>query len=124
VKGDGGVRWLEATGSGEPWVRLALPGQREGIRLVVTTRDRDWVAHTLTRRLGLEPIVTLGLAGGESIERLEIFPAAGSEALKSIEGLEPNQLHVITLPKQPLPRAVVPVTAPGDAAEQETAPEK
>jgi len=124
VKGDGGIRWLEATGSTEPWVRLALPGQREGTRLVVTSRDRDWVAHTVTRRLGLEPLVTLGLAGGESIERLEIFPAAGTEAIKTIEGLAPNQLHVITLPKQPLPRAVVPVTAPGGAAEQEAAPAK
>jgi hypothetical protein len=105
-------------------VRLALPGQREGTRLVVTTRDRDWVAHTLNRRLGGEPVLTLGLAGGESIERLEIFPANGTEAIKTVEGLASNQLHVIPLPKPPLPRAVVPVTAPGDAAEQKPAPEK
>lgn len=124
TKGDGSIRWLEATGSGEPWVRLALPGQREGTRLVVTTRDRDWVAHTLTRRLGIEPVVTLGLAGGESIERLEIFPANGNEAIKTLEDIEPNRLHIVALPKQPLSRAVVPVTAPGALAEEEASPKK
>ena len=124
TKGDGSVRWLEATGSGEPWVRLALPGQREGTRLVVTTRDRDWVAHTLTRRLGLEPVLTLGLAGGESIERLEIFSTNGNEAIKTLEDIEPNRLHIVALPKPPLSRAVVPVTAPGALAEEEASPEK
>ncbi len=116
IRADGRVRWLEATGSTEPWLRLALPGQREGTRIVLSTRDRDWVARTITRRLGPEPVLTLGLAGATSIERLEVLPPTGTEPLKTVEGLAPNQLHVITLPQAPLPRAVVPVEAPAETA--------
>lgn len=116
VKSDGRVRWLEATGSSEPWLRLALPGQRAGTRLVITTRDRDWVAHTQTRRLGPEPTLTVGLAGGESVEKIEVLPPTGTEVIKSFDSLAPNQMHLLALPKPPLPRAVVPVDAPTDPA--------
>lgn len=124
VTGDGAVRWLEATGSHGAWVRLALPGRREGTRLGVTARDRDWVAQTFHRRLGAEPTLTIGLAGGESIERLDIFPASDAGALETVTGLATGKLHVIPLPKPPVPRPVEPVTTSAESVERVTAPEK
>jgi len=124
VTGDGTVRWLEATGSHGAWVRLELPGRREGTRLGVTARDRDWVAQTFHRRLGAEPTLTIGLAGGESIERLEISSAAGTLGIQTLTGLATGELHVIPLPKSPVPRPVEPATTSEESVETVTAPEK
>lgn len=114
VKSDGRARWLEATGPSEPWLRLALPGQPSGTRISIMTRDRDWVAHTLTRRLGSDSALTVGLAGGESVEKIDVLPATGAEVIKTFDSLSPNQMHLLDLPQTPLPRAVVPVDAPAD----------
>lgn len=115
VKRDGRVRWLEATGSPARWLRIALPGQPAGTRVEVSARDQDWVLRTTTRVIGQEPALTVGVGGGETIERLEVFEAGGKEALKSLEAVEPNRLVVIELPKRPGKRPVVPMTAPAVA---------
>jgi hypothetical protein len=115
VKHDGRVRWLEATGSPARWLRISLPGQPAGTRVEVSARDPDWVLRTTTRRVGVEPILTIGLGAGETIERLEVFDAAGGEALKTLETLEPNRLVEVDLPKRPAKRPVVPMAAPAVA---------
>src|SRR5690606_38532233 len=112
VTHEGRVRWLEAAGSSEAWLRVAAPGQPAGTRLVVSVRDADWVVHTFQRRFGEEPILTLGLGGGEIVERLEVYDATGTEPLKTLEKIEPNRLVVVELPKRPAKRAVVPMAAP------------
>jgi hypothetical protein len=63
----------------------------------------------------VEPILTIGLGAGETIERLEVFDAAGGEALKTLETLEPNRLVEVDLPKRPAKRPVVPMAAPAVA---------
>lgn len=112
VKRDGRVRWLEATGSPARWIRLALPGQPAGTRVEVSARDSDWVLRTTTRVLGQEPFLTVGLGAGETIERLDVFAAGGTESLKTLETLEPNRLVVVEMPKRPAKRPVVPMAAP------------
>jgi hypothetical protein len=115
VKRDGRVRWLEATGSSADWIRLALPGQPAGTRVEVSSRDADWVQRTIPFTVGQEPFLTIGLGAGETIERVEIFAAGGTESLKTLEKLEPNRLVVVELPKRPAKRPVVPMTAPAVA---------
>lgn len=112
TKRDGSVRRLEAEGGEGAWLRVAAPGQPPGTRLLVSVRDRDWVVHTFQRRFGVEPVLTLGLGGGETVERLEIYDATGAEALKTLEKIEPERLVVVELPTRPAKRALVPIAAP------------
>ncbi len=114
VKRDGRVRWLEATGSEDRWLRVAAPGQPAGTRLVVSVRDGDWVVHTFQRRFGEEPVLTLGLGAGEIVERLEIYDATGAGPLKAMEKIEPNQRIVVELPQGPAKRDVVPMAEPAE----------
>lgn len=116
VKRDGRVRWLEATGSPARWIRLALPGQPTGTRVEVRTRDADWVLRTVSRTLGQEPFLTVGLGAGETIERLDVFAAGSTESLKTLEKPESNRLVVIELPKRPAKRPVVPMLPPSEEA--------
>lgn len=106
---DGGVRWLKVEGKMGQWLRVAAPGQPSGSRVVVSTRDRDWVAQTHQRRLGLSGATTIGLGDIDRIEKLEFFPPAAKEPAKVLESLEANRLVELKLPKPPAPRAVVPI---------------
>ncbi len=109
TKADGSVRWLKVEGKTGQWLRVHVPGQPDGSRLVVSTRDRDWVATTRQRRLGLSATTTIGLGDIDRIEKLEFYPPASKEPTKVLESIEPNRLIELKLPKPPAPRAVVPM---------------
>lgn len=98
---DGQVRHLAIEGVENQWLQIAAPGAEPGTRVVVSARDRDWVLHTLQASFGEEGVLTLGLGGAESIERLEFYEAAGAEPFHQLEGVRPNQRLLLELPSRP-----------------------
>ncbi len=103
------IRWLEATGGMERWIHLQVKEHTPGTRISLLVRDRDWVLRTITRPLGLDSSLTVGLGQATIIERLVVLAESGSEPLKTMENIEPNQTVQVELPKRPKQRAVVPM---------------
>ncbi len=113
LDGTGYVRWLEANGATDRWLRVAVPGQPAGTRVSLAVRDRDWVLRTYEGRLGADPALTLGIGDADVVERLEIWaPGGGAGPLTALESLAPDRLVVVELPPPPAKRAGIPVASP------------
>ncbi len=98
VQGDGRVRNLETEGATGHWLRVLLPGQRLGTKVVASVRDSDWIAHSFHCTLGTDNSLRIGLGSGKIVEKLEIFTPGLSQPLETLEKVAADHVIVVKAP--------------------------
>tara|TARA_R110000850_G_scaffold9033_30_gene33411 strand:- start:7168 stop:9069 length:1902 start_codon:yes stop_codon:yes gene_type:complete len=115
----GKIRWLQATGNIQNWIRVVLTESNIGTQVTVVTRDPDWIVHTVTRTMDRDPSVTIGLGEASSIEAIDVAFADGSKAIETLTQGKLNQKLEIKLPKSarkgPLPPSAKIINAAKEA---------
>jgi hypothetical protein len=112
----GTIRWLEASGAMDRWITVKVLNAPAGFRIALSVRDKDWVLHEIERRPGGDATIMIGIGEADVIERITVLGPEGGEALHTVEKVALDQELVVTLPKQPRKRAVVPIKEPTGAA--------